>query len=60
MQDYIDNFCSYVIGKANHSHVYLVFDRYLEYSIKNSTRSTCSGQHVSRRHRLYLSSLLPP
>ena len=37
-----------------------MFDRYFEYSIKSVTRSTRSGQHASRRHRLSLSSPLPP
>ena len=60
VQDYIDNFCSYVMNKTKFSDVYVMFDRYFEYSIKSATRSNRSGQNATRRHRLSLASPLPP
>ena len=56
VQDYVDNFCSYVIQKTNHAHIYLVFDS----SIKSSTRSDRSGLHVTGRHHLSRTGPLPP
>ena len=38
VQDYVSNVTSYILGKARYSDVYLVFDRYHEYSIKSGTR----------------------
>ena len=39
--------------------VYLVFDRYHEFSIKSATRLGRSGQQDSRRHKLSLQTPLP-
>jgi len=50
MHDYIDNFCTYVINKTKVSDVYVVFNRYFDYSIKSVTRSNWSGQNAIRRH----------
>ena len=55
IQEYVDNLCAYVIGRPINADVYVVFDRYFEYSVKSATRSTRSGQYASRRHRLSLS-----
>ena len=60
VQEYVDIFCAYVIGRSVNADVYVVFDRYFEYSVKSATRSNRSGQYSSRRHRLSLSSPLPP
>ena len=60
VQEYVDNFCAYGIGRSVNADVYVVFDRYFEYSVKSTTRSTRSGQYASRRHRLSLYSPLPP
>ena len=60
VQEYVDNFCAYVIGRSVNADVYVVFDRYFEYSVKSVTRSTRSGQYASRRHRLSLYSPLLP
>ena len=60
VQDYVNNITSYILGKARYSDVYLVFDRYHEYSIKSGTRLSRACQHASRRHRLSLTTPLPP
>ena len=60
VQDYVNNFIVCVLQKVATADIYLVFDRYFEFSIKSHTRSTRSGQHASRRHQLNLTSPLPP
>lgn len=60
VKDYIDSFCTYIFQRTVTADVYLVFDRYFEYSVKSGIRSSRFGQHASRRHRLGLSSPLPP
>jgi len=58
VQDYIDNFCTYVINKAKVSDVYVVFNRYFDYSIKSVTRSNWSGQNAIWRYRKLSQRLL--
>ena len=60
VQDYINNFCDYVMSKTAHSDVYLTFDRYYDFSIKSITRGARAGKHATRRHQLGLQSPLPP
>ena len=60
VQDYIDNFCHYVLEKTKFNYAYLVFDRYHDYSIKSGTRLARAGQFASRRHKLSLTTPLPP
>ena len=38
VQDFVDNFTSYIMAKVDKSDVYLVFDRYHDFSIKSGTR----------------------
>ena len=60
LQEYIDNFRAYVFGRSVNGDVYVVFDRYFEYSVKSATRSRRSSEYASRHHRLSLSSPLLP
>ena len=57
-KDFIDNFTSYVLIKMDDSDVYLVFDRYRDYSIKSATRMA-RGDDTCRKHQLTLSTKLP-
>ena len=59
VKDFVDNFCNFVIQRISNAHVYLVFDRYYDFSIKSSTRMQRSGQYCTRRHHLSINSLLP-
>ena len=58
VKDYIDNVVSYVTSKMKAADVYLIFDRYEDYSTKGVTR-TARGKEASRRHQLSLSMQLP-
>ena len=50
---------SYDLARPLMGTIFLVFDRYCEYSIKSGTR--CSRKsHVSREHQLCRSTPLPP
>jgi len=60
VQDFVDGFLQYILSKLKQSKVYLVFDRYYEYSIKSNTRSFRAGQKVRKRHKLSPSTPLPP
>ena len=59
VQDYVDKAVTWTFGKVQESDVYLVFDRYMEYSIKDNTRNT-RQKGASRQHRLTLTMPLPP
>ncbi len=59
VQDYVDNFVSYISTRTGHSHVHLVFDRYHDYSIKSGARQERAGQFASRCHQLSLQTPLP-
>ena len=59
VQDYVDKAVTWTFRKVQESDVYLVFDRYMEYSIKDNTRNT-RQKGASRQHRLTLTMLLPP
>jgi len=58
VQDYVDNVVSWVLGKLKESDVWLIFDRYMEYSIKDNTRNT--RQKGASEHQLSLTMPLPP
>ena len=60
LQDYVDNFVSYISTSTGQSDVHLVFDRYYDYSIKSGARQERAGQFASRCHQLSLQTLLPP
>ena len=60
VEDYVSNFCHYVLGKAKYCDVYLVFDRYYDFSIKSGTRLARASQCASRRHMFTMSTPLPP
>ena len=63
-QGYVDNFIkgfiNYVQGKLKEAEVYVVFDRYYKYSIKTATRTSRAGNMASRKHKLTLTTPLPP
>jgi len=59
VQSFIDNFVAYLTSKLKECNVYLIFDRYNDYSIKGVTR-TARGKQASRRHQLSRSMMLPP
>ena len=59
VQDFVDGFLMYILEKLSCSDIYLVFDRYHDYSIKSGTRSCRAGSQASRRHKLGLNTLLP-
>ena len=59
VQDYVNNVLEYIFGKLQHSDVNVIFDRYYEYSINSSTRTSRTVQQASRRHRLTPSTPLP-
>lgn len=60
VKDFVDNVCSFIIRKMSQGDVYLVFDRYFDFSIKGTTRTKRCGQQASRHHHLTLQSPLPP
>ena len=60
VQDYVNNFVSYVSTRTNKSDVHLVFDRYHNYSIKSGARQERAGQYASRCHQLSQHTPLPP
>ena len=59
VNDLIKGVWSYVKGIAEYSTVYLVFDRYKDYSIKSDTRQKRIGQ-IRRSYTLTLNGPLPP
>ncbi|KAI9536072.1 hypothetical protein NQZ68_037037 [Dissostichus eleginoides] len=56
--DFIDNIKTRLISYLSESDVYLIFDRYYDYSIKSVTRDVRETV-VSRKHHLLLSTKLP-
>ena len=58
--DHVNNFCHYVLGKTKYCDVYLVFDRYYDFSIKSGTRLARASQSASRCHMFTVSTPLPP
>ena len=60
VKDYVNGFVRNIIQHLSSQDVYLVFDRYDDYSIKSSTRSARSGKQPSQHHQLTLDTHLPP
>ena len=58
VQDYIDNFIHYIKQKLAKGDVYLVFDRYNEYSIKDAARC-CREETGSKKYKLRPDTTLP-
>ncbi|KAH3833717.1 hypothetical protein DPMN_107030 [Dreissena polymorpha] len=58
IRDYIDNFKSYIRQILNKCDVYLVFDRYMEFSTKSEARSGRQS-YVSRVYKLMDDMALP-
>ena len=59
VRDNVANFRKYIEQKLEVSDIYLVFDRYREYSTKSTTRSGRVTE-ASRVHKLNLETPLPP
>ena len=59
VRDYVANFRKYIEQKLEVGDVYLVFDRYREYSTKSTTRSERATEAI-RVHKLNLDTPLPP
>ena len=59
VQHLVGNVVSYVMGTMKYADVYLIFDKYEDYSIKGVTR-TARGKEASRCHQLSQSMHLPP
>jgi len=59
VNDFISGFLDYVYNRLQQSDVFVVFDRYYEYSIKSTTRSFRSTSVASRRHILTEQTPLP-
>ena len=57
-QDYVNNALEYIFGNLQHSDVNIICDRYYEYSINSSTKTSRTVQ-ASRRHWLTPSTPLP-
>jgi hypothetical protein len=60
VQTYLDGFFKYILEKLSEQDVYLVFDRYYNYSIKSGTRNSRAGKYASRLHKLTAATPLPP
>ena len=59
VKDYINNVVEYIERKLKEANVYLVFDRYINYSIKSATRCGRTTE-ASRMHQLSCDMQLPP
>ena len=59
VQDFIESFWKYILAKLAFSDVYLIFDRYFEYSIKDDTRQNRSHRY-NVTHKLRTTTPLPP
>lgn len=60
VQGFINSLLSFVLSRLVQSDVYLVFDRYYEYSIKGTTRSYRAGSLVSGCHQIRADAPLTP
>ena len=60
VQNYVDGFLCYIEQKLCHGDIFLVFDCYYNYSIKNGTRISRVGRQASRYHKLTADTPLPP
>ena len=60
VQDYIKNVVDYVRSQLQIADTYLIFDRYYNNSIKETTRIARAGKNASRHHQLSLLTPLPP
>ena len=60
VQDYIKNLIDYMSGHLMIADTYLIFDRYLDNSIKEITRRSRAGKNATRQHQLSMLTPLPP
>ncbi len=60
VRDYVDAFIKLILGHLAVQDVFLVFDRYYDYSIKSETRISRAGKQPSRHYQLALNMSLPP
>ena len=59
VSDFVDSFVQYISKFLQHSAVFLIFDRYRDFSIKGQTRLKRLGNHL-RTHVITLETPLPP
>ena len=59
VEDYLINFMGSIKYHLELCDVYLIFDRYVNTSTKQMTRSSRSGNDGSRKHLLNLATILP-
>ena len=59
IHDYVDSFLHYASRRLNRCDVFLIFDRYYEYSIKSGTRKNQISQKSGTAYKLKLSTPLP-
>ncbi|KAH9502367.1 hypothetical protein Btru_075508 [Bulinus truncatus] len=52
LQDFVDGFIMYIMKILTQHDVYVVFDRYFQYSIKSVTRSGRAAKSATRQHKL--------
>ena len=57
VKDFIDSFVSFILYKLQEADIYLVFDRYLDYSTKTSTRQARGAGGCKTFQLLYASPL---
>ena len=57
VKDFVDSFQSYILNKLQDTEVYLVFDRYIEYSTKGATRRARGAGGCKNYKLSYLSPL---
>ena len=60
VQDFIRNVVDYVSSHLRIADTYLIFDRYYDNSIKETTRTSRAGNNASRQHQLSNLTPLPP
>ena len=60
VKDYVRNLVNYISSSLEMADTYLIFDRYYDNSIKDSTRTSRAGKNASRQHQLSFLTPLPP
>ncbi len=59
VQDFVDGFWTYTLHKLRKADVFLVFDRYYDYSIKSYTRTSRKIKKAHTGHKLRTTTPLP-
>ena len=59
VKDFVNGFIKFIFEKLSISNLYLVFDRYYDFSIKSGTRKGRAGSLAARHHKIRLDTPLP-